>query len=216
MKNRYALFVSRLSLILCLSLSNDALAGNAGSSAISSGKKETALIQAVRDFNKKKIIKFLEERVDPNGRNENWETPLHVAATLGYLEILKTFKDYGANFNRKDKNGETPLHRLVSYKGLSSDTVDRSVEMIQTLVKFGAQVNERNKRGETPHFIVARLYYDCCKSVLRFFPTDEGSEQRLRCWPFYTLLETLEKNGAEAQFDNAGRPPVPIEAEKSF
>lgn len=50
-----------------------------------------------------------------NYKNQDWETPLHLAASWGRLEITKALIDAGAKVNAKDIFGMTPLHDAALY-----------------------------------------------------------------------------------------------------
>jgi len=56
------------------------------------------------------IIKsLLREGADPNARNKESRTPLHIAAQDDYEEAVKELIEKGANVNLKDDRGYTPL-----------------------------------------------------------------------------------------------------------
>ena len=54
--------------------------------------------------------KMLEEAVDKNPKDNNWDTPLHSAAEGGHYTICKLIIDAGiGDKNPSNENGETPL-----------------------------------------------------------------------------------------------------------
>jgi len=61
------------------------------------------------------MIKFLyNENVNPDGPNNNNLTPLHIACSKQYHNIIKYLIQIGVNINYQDNFGNTPLHRLFS------------------------------------------------------------------------------------------------------
>ncbi len=61
------------------------------------------------------MIKFLySENVNPDGPNNNNLTPLHIACTKQYLNIIKYLIEIGVDINYQDNFGNTPLHRLFT------------------------------------------------------------------------------------------------------
>lgn len=105
----------------------------------------------------KKTFRLTPEEV--NARNEKGETILHLIANLDTRNLddlvggtpednegrIKTYiarcKEYGADVNAKDKDGNTPLH-LAAQNGQAQDVIG--------LVKYGADINLANKDGKTP------------------------------------------------------------------
>ena len=63
------------------------------------------------------------------------ETPLHVAATAGQVDIARLLLDRGAHVNAKDQDGDTPLHQAVKEKRRA---------VAQLLLERGADVDTRN------------------------------------------------------------------------
>ena len=53
---------------------------------------------------------LIEKGADVNTENNNGETPLHVSATNGHLEVVRALLEKGADVNAKEDNGWTPLH----------------------------------------------------------------------------------------------------------
>ena len=65
---------------------------------------------------------------------------LHLAASLGNTEIVKTLVAHGAKVDAELDGGITPLH-LAAYGG--------KIETIEALIELGANVNAQDKNGET-------------------------------------------------------------------
>jgi len=76
-----------------------------------------------------------------NKKDEDGDTPLHLAAEEGQTIIAEFLISKGAKVNGKSNNKETPLH-LAAEKG--------HLEMVRLLIKKGADINIKNEKGETP------------------------------------------------------------------
>lgn len=91
-------------------------------------------------------VEKLEKLIDENPsligkKDEDGDTPLHLAAEEGQVKIAKLLISKGAKINGKSKSKETPIHLAVE-KG--------HLEMVRLLIKKGADVNLKNEKGETP------------------------------------------------------------------
>ncbi len=90
------------------------------------------------------ITKMLLERgaelhvVDAHGN-----TPLHVAAGEGKVDVVELLLDQGVEVNQRNSAGATALHWVAA------DSHDLS-EVAGVLIKHGANVNAKNDRGYTP------------------------------------------------------------------
>ncbi|XP_070579660.1 transient receptor potential cation channel subfamily A member 1-like [Ptychodera flava] len=91
--------------------------------------------------------------------DKNDQTPLHYAAELGYVQILKLFLDYGAKIDPRDRDEKTPLH-LAAQCG--------RLQCMETLVLANpTQINEDDVEGRTP-LLLASLegHHSVVKSLL--------------------------------------------------
>lgn len=92
---------------------------------------------------------LLERGANPEARvlTENGDTPLHVAAQYGYLDVIRVLLDVGgANIeqtNYKHYSGETALLRAIHFKQFGT---------VQLLLDRGANIEHADKHGETPLF----------------------------------------------------------------
>ncbi|KAK2585143.1 hypothetical protein KPH14_008649 [Odynerus spinipes] len=108
--------------------------------------------------------------------NENGETVLHVASTVGCLEIIQLLLDAGANVNIATKfEGRTPLHLAclankiqavkiilrcaacnIDAKDFNGDTAlhlaarHSNTKLMELLIRSGANTNIRNLQNATP------------------------------------------------------------------
>ncbi|VEU24296.1 DEKNAAC105606 [Brettanomyces naardenensis] len=51
----------------------------------------------------------------PNSRDQNGYTPMHAAASYGYVDLLRYLVSQGGNVNVQDNDGDTPLHHTESF-----------------------------------------------------------------------------------------------------
>jgi ankyrin repeat protein len=58
-------------------------------------------------------------------------SPLHIAASSGRLDIVKTFLSQGQNQNVKDKDGQDLFHIAV---------IARNIAMVKSLVEHGLRL----------------------------------------------------------------------------
>jgi ankyrin repeat protein len=76
-------------------------------------------------------------KVNKNAQDVNGNTPLHIAAVRGLLDILKYLLDQGALKSCRDKKGATILHKAVAH-----------VPVLRFLLESGlSSINERNQDG---------------------------------------------------------------------
>ena len=76
---------------------------------------------------------------------ERREKATEELVNLGWKEFLlgrvKDLVEQGADVNAKDKNGNTPLHRVSMYG---------DIDIVEYLVEQGTNVNAKDKNGNTP------------------------------------------------------------------
>nr|XP_045001627.1 ankyrin repeat domain-containing protein 42 isoform X2 [Jaculus jaculus] len=110
------------------------------------------VLDLAQRFLKENILQFI-QGVEYEGSNlEDQETlafPGHVAAFKGDLEMLKKLVGDGViNFNERDDNGSTPMHKAAG---------QGHIECLQWLIEVGADSNITNKAGERPSDVAKRF-----------------------------------------------------------
>ena len=75
---------------------------------------------------------------------------IHEAANNGNVEAVKQHLADGADVNRKDDGGYTPLHYAVQSHLIPSSEDQPNKKITELLIANGADVNAKNKLGMTP------------------------------------------------------------------
>lgn len=83
-----------------------------------------------------------------NAQDRDGDTPLHLAAYNGKLDVIEYLISKGANVNAKSKDNWVPLH-WASHSGV--------LGVVKHLVSNGADVNAKNKQDGTPLHLAARM-----------------------------------------------------------
>lgn len=164
-------------------------------------KSGTALFQAAH-YGQVSSVRFLLNK-NANPHLINWEGyyPIHTAARMGHVDIVKIFiEEAEEKIDVLDNKDFQPIHRaalwnqvsVVNYlvsKGADVDamTSDKSysvlhiaarqgaVEVAKFLTEHGAKLNVRDINGETPLFIATAFNYTGVATVL----IDAGADMRI-------------------------------------
>ncbi len=75
-------------------------------------------------------------------QNDRGEAPIHIAASYGNINAIKTLKKSGAPINVQTKNGDSALH-------FAFQSVPFKVEVVETLAYFGIDMEVKNKKGQS-------------------------------------------------------------------
>ena len=139
-------------------------------------KKETDLLISSMKGDPERVQQLLSSGTDPNctqkyaskdGIHYVWheDTPLHLAArTQGslldqYKDVIQLLLNAGADTNKVDGYGETPLTKLLLqanyYKPGEAAMLGHS-DVVKALLEGGADPNKVNERGEAPIQIATR------------------------------------------------------------
>lgn len=148
------------------------------------GQRKDSLLQAVDHGDLAKVVRFLEEPVDPvalDSDDREGRTTLHLAAIKGYAEIVRCFLEARANPKKRDSSGRTALH---------SAAVGGNQEVVSCLSEAGADICTLDKSGRTPLHLAA-----------------DGGHQEV----VYFLIEAgADKN----KMDRAGQAPLHLASMK--
>lgn len=95
----------------------------------------------IKDGKTATVKRMLIDGTDPNERAVLQETPLHVAARKGALNVVQMLVERGADVNAKDYRKFTPLHNAA---GIAS------LPVVEYLLRHGANAKAQNAFKNTP------------------------------------------------------------------
>lgn len=90
---------------------------------------EAALHIVTRERDSQWLLYLLRQNANPDIRDREGNTPLHIAAQIGYLEAADWLRIVNADLNARNNRGETPLILAVQ---------QRNAALVRQLVDAGA------------------------------------------------------------------------------
>ncbi|KAF5279752.1 hypothetical protein FQA39_LY05442 [Lamprigera yunnana] len=102
---------------------------------------ERRLLTAVGTNNTELMEELLMDNVDPNSKDRQHRSALHLAVSRGYKEAVTLLLQYGADVNSQDIIGNTPLHLAACTSNL---------QLITLLLSAGADVSSLDMHGRNP------------------------------------------------------------------
>ncbi|XP_078153292.1 potassium channel AKT1-like [Carex rostrata] len=117
------------------------------------------------------LQQLLRRGLDPNECDNDYHSPLHIAASMGNDKCVRLLLQFGADPNCRDADGKVPLgeaiiasHDTVAqvlfYNGATLSAEDSSLYAcmateannkgwLESIIKYGGDVSAKNKDGET-------------------------------------------------------------------
>jgi ankyrin repeat protein len=124
---------------------------------------------------------LLTSGAEVNRRDNDNESPLHLAIRWDRFMLAKILLEHGADANAENNEGMTPLHILSECDIKDEGNI---LNIVLLLLENGAEVNRLNRANETPLLRAIR-------------------------WDRFMLAETLLKHGADSNAENtSGNDPV--------
>ncbi|OMO95506.1 hypothetical protein CCACVL1_05394 [Corchorus capsularis] len=146
----------------------------------------TAVAKGDSDF----IKRLLSSGIDPNSRDYDHRTPLHVAASEGLFLMAKLLIEAGASVFTKDRWGNTPLEegRMCGNKNLIKLLEDAKSKQLS---EFPYQSQE----------ITEKMHPKKC-TVFPFHPWDAKEQRKLGIvlWIPHTIEELIKTAGEQLDF----------------
>jgi ankyrin repeat protein len=102
--------------------------------------------KAIRSKERVNIDDLVKQGLDPNSKNEQGDTLLHVAVEYTALDIIYYLIEKGALTNVRNKHGYSPLHYAAGLKHWMAATI------VDVLIKNNAFVDIPNNQGIPPLF----------------------------------------------------------------
>jgi ankyrin repeat protein/ribosomal protein L40E len=172
------------------------------------------LFKALIDGDLTKVKELLKRGAYVNTRNEEYQTPLHVAVSHCYVDIVELLIEHGADVNARDKSGYTPLHEGAFWG---------QGQIVRALLESGANVNAKSEGGTTPLHFAAGKDHPSVAEILIKYGADINARDNIGQTPLHAaasdcsadVVALLLKHGADINAkDTRGRTPLDIAREE--
>jgi len=134
---------------------------------------------------------FLDRGTDVDAVDNDHLTLLHKASYDGNVKVAWLLLDRGANINARNKEGHTPLHRVLL--NLDDDFGAEYFDAIQLLLEHGADVGALDDTQSTPLHVASQ--YGCAKATRLLL--EHGANVRLKNNEGHTPSQVASTNGHE-------------------
>jgi ankyrin repeat protein len=147
--------------------------------------EQTPLHVAVRrgETGVKVVELLLESNADVTARDNNGDTPVHIAASSGCARTVRILLDRNLRvLNARNNLGESPLHRAAA---------EGAADVVEVLLQKGARADAENSNGHTAlHVAVARDSPQVARILITHGPSVEVQDHAGR-----TPLQVAAANG---------------------
>jgi ankyrin repeat protein len=106
------------------------------------------IVNATANDNAKKLKQLIKKHEDYNidfSYNQGF-TPLLYAALYNSNNTLKVLVNYGANVNKQNDKGDTPI--ILASSPFIKSELEKSLKIIKILIKAGADLNIKNNNNK--------------------------------------------------------------------
>ena len=167
------------------------------------------------------ILKHNADKI--NARNNDENTPLHLAIKNGNSNIIACLQQYQTGCNLQNSLGDTPLHLAVNdghldcFTKLLADTNLKieltnnthltplhcaaktgNAEIIAQLLHRGANCNAKDTSGDTPlHLAVTKGFLNCCEKLLARTDLKINEKNKTNETPLHKAAEVGRRNVCE-------------------
>lgn len=157
--------------------------------------------EAAQSGNAADVKQLLEKGHDANDTSDYGKTALYIAAARD-LETAKVLIKYGANVNKEDYRGITPI-MMAAEKGYS--------DIVELLVASDANINAKSKKGSTALSTAAANNHIDAVKVLLSAGANVNSKNSVGATPlmqtayqgYFEVVKLLVEHGADVKIETS-------------
>ncbi len=136
--------------------------GGGLSSFLGTAQRTASLLDAVNRNDAGEVRRWIARGASLSATDDDGDTPLHLAALQGFVQVAEILIDARANLEATEDNGFTPLHN-GAYNG--------HVNVIRVLLDAGADRSAETNKGNTPQQLaVQRGHANAARFIENYTP----------------------------------------------